>query len=107
MKLSEFLTQIDDKDKKRSEKSLVAVVYENYRVIGLTSEIKAAVGNRKDSTGEDLLNEEIDQQYLAAAYGNVPPTYLVYIEKEAAAVPQPLPSGDDGTHNEESPSQDS
>ena len=80
MTLTNYLNDIDTKDKKRAMPSLVAVVYDNYRVIGLTSEVKSAVENYN---GVDLLAKEVSHNVIASAYGNIPQTYLAYIDRDA------------------------
>ena len=83
MTLTEFIADIDKKDKKRTMPSLLAVVYENYRVIGLTKEVGEAIERYKDSNGVDLSKEKVSYNVIASAYGNIPQTYLAYIEKVA------------------------
>lgn len=95
MTLNDLITKIEEKDqenesKKIYTKGILALVYDNYRIMGDTTEIKRAVANYKKNTGVDLLTKEIAYQYDGCAYLTIPDTNVAYIDRDA------VESTDDG-----------
>lgn len=83
MTLSEVITEIKANDEKTKTEGILAVIYDNWRVIGTAEDVENAIEKFKTHNEIDLTTKEILYRFGGCAYGQAIQTTVCYIDSKA------------------------
>lgn len=99
MTLAEVIAEIKTNNEKTKTEGILAVVYDNWRVIGTVGDIENAIEKFKTHNEIDLSEKEILYRFGGCAYGQAIQTAVCYIDSKAK--PEEDTGKNDGTDEAE------